>query len=269
MTLGPGLPHAAGGEGQRKKGISPSSMPSHGRRVAALPRSCRWVPLTCTSHNQGQHYCASWVMCGQLSRVPELARSALLLSQSQGQLSHADQQGLGPVLHSPQTVTCPWAWDARDVCLAFGCCKVMSPQVAKTPPWSTMASPATHIRLFLTTLESPAVLPTSFGSLSLPFLHCLLVPLGGTGAVKCLGLSQECYVPPVHRGTGRGSPQCPNDGHSWLAPCLGPMALDQWSPQLAPHSHPGGGCLSLAHSFRKSSSCLWIIPHLGSLFGPS
>jgi hypothetical protein len=63
-----------------------------------------------------------------------------------------------------------------------------------TLSWFRVASLATQIRLFLTTLESPVlplfIMPTT---LSLPFLHQLLVLLGTVGFSGCLGLSQEWF----------------------------------------------------------------------------
>lgn len=87
-------------------------------------------------------------------------------------------EGIGIVLHSPQASICPQgAAQIRDVHLAFGCNRPLLLQGyrPKQAPGGTtgqdltmvqVASPATHIRLFLTTLELLVLLlfivPTSF-----------------------------------------------------------------------------------------------------------
>jgi hypothetical protein len=78
----------------------------------------------------------------------------------------------------PRPGRSPWSLVVTDPY----CCRTMDPDVApvaaqaRTPPWSQVASPATHIRLFLNTLDSP-VLPLfivltsfcfSFSSISPP-----------------------------------------------------------------------------------------------------
>lgn len=104
---------------------------------------------------------------------------------------------------------------------------------ARTPLWSQRTSLATHITLFLLTLES-TVLPlfivhTSFLSLSFTFLHHL--PLGVPGASECLGLfqewSQECCAPPL----ALQSMAC----ISWAWACIVP---DWWSFQASSLSRP-------------------------------
>jgi hypothetical protein len=80
-----------------------------------------------------------------------------------------------------------------------------------------MASPATHIRLYLPTLYSPAlplfIVPSSFCfsffHFSTTYLFLSVVP----GVSECLEWPQECYAPLVHYGIGQAS------SWPWSAQC--------------------------------------------------
>ena len=121
---------------------------------------------------------------------------------------------VGPVLHSYQTSIWPQAAAQRRyiwplVVIDLHCCRATNPEQARTSPWST------HIRLLLTTLESPVlpllILHTSycffFFHLSTTCLLILVVP----GVSGCLGSSQkwsqECTVQFMQCGTWHGSSQ--------------------------------------------------------------
>lgn len=163
--------------------------------------------------------------------------TVLLLSHLQRQLSWMPMRGVGTSLHSPQTSKWSQAVaQTRDVCLAYrGNIPLLleghglrhGPHWPHWPSPLTMASPDVHIRLFLTSLESPVlsgvVEHTSFclsfpPNLSSAYLLISVVP-GGSG---CLGLSQEqsqeCNASWGHVAPGRV--------HLRLAPHSGPRAWD-------------------------------------------
>jgi hypothetical protein len=101
-----------------------------------------------------------------------------------GQFCTALRQQHVPGLQ-PRPGTSAWPLVVTDPCCYKSTGSDVAPgsNTAMTPPWSQVALPATHIRLFLTTLQSPVlplfIVPTSFCFSSLPFLHHLLAPLSG------------------------------------------------------------------------------------------
>ena len=78
---------------------------------------------------------------------------------------------------------------------------------ARTSPWSQVASLATHIRLFLTTLESPVlpffIVPTFLFlfHFSTTCLFLLVTPKVSESLGSASGWFQEFYALPVHYGT--------------------------------------------------------------------
>lgn len=109
--------------------------------------------------------------------------------------------------------------------------------------------PATHIRLFLTSLQSPVwslyIGPTS--SLSISFHHFLTLHCDGQGlwvsGFICSVVS-VCVVPFTHSGTRQESswlwfalPGLSSCGYLRLAPCPVVVVLVWWWPQA--HSLPG------------------------------
>lgn len=82
---------------------------------------------------------------------------------------------------------------------------------ARTPPYSQVTSPASHIRLFLTTLRSPVLLSSLYPdpSVSLP-LHFsdYLFPLVVPEVSECLGSSQGAASCLCVMAPGTGSPRC-------------------------------------------------------------
>jgi hypothetical protein len=129
---------------------------------------------------------------------------------------------------------------------------------ARTPPWSQVPSQVTHIRLFLTTFQSPVlslfIVTTSFcfsfSSISLwltCFFHCFSVSL-----IVLAHLSSGLRSTMSHSFIISGmvcTPYIPRPewfqacGYLRLGPCLDPMApvvassglLLSWPIQLAPH----------------------------------
>ena len=109
---------------------------------------------------------------------------------------------------------------------------------ARTPPWSQVLLPATHTRLFLTTLKSTGlplfIVPTSFcfsfSPISLPF-SCSSERC--PGSLEYLESPQEWSqraIPPGRGHLRHGLPQTPQacryqtDGHLRLAVSPGPTA---------------------------------------------
>lgn len=94
-----------------------------------------------------------------------------------------------PVLHSPQTLICPWvATQTKDILLAFDSNRPLLLQGHRPRPWLQMASLATHI----TILESPVlplvIVTTFFYFLSLPSLHNLIPHLSDTWGLRVFGV---------------------------------------------------------------------------------
>lgn len=137
--------------------------------------------LTCNSFPQCQLCCASWVMSRPVLMSTAAGQRWGELFWPQSNLSHnAQAKGL-PILHSPQISTCPQAaaqtkdmhlaFDGNQISAAAGQWTQMWPleaAQARISPWPHVASPGTHIWLFLITPESPV--------LSLHRAHILLFP---------------------------------------------------------------------------------------------
>ena len=123
-----------------------------------------------------------------------------------------------------------------------------------TPPWSQVASPAPHIR---SCSSLPLSLQFCLSSLcpylsvshSLPFLCHLLAPLrcvwGSLGALGNLG---NDLVPHLRHALHH------TFGHLWLAPCLGPLAPDQWFCQARCPHHSGNVRLLIIRTFLHLNS---------------
>lgn len=165
------------------EGISPSSVPVHGRPVAGPVLPCSYIlgQLTCNSYPQCQPCCASWVMSRPALTSTAADQRCCELSWPQSDLSYNAQAKDLPILHSPQISTCPQAAaQTKDMYLAFDGNQIpaaagqwtqmwpLEAAQARISPWPHVASPVTHIRLFLITPESPV--------LSLHRAHILLFP---------------------------------------------------------------------------------------------